>query len=372
MVIQRNRWSVLFTPARMQVFLATVMFLPVLLLHLGRRLLWPTLVLDLITYLTAAACSRWPRAGAVVLGAILAGYVFLPTSWPTVGEYAALIPILGAGMRGDLVWRRWISAAYLILLVANSWTDMAEPNLLLAALPWVVLIGVIWIIGSAFHASEEAHRLQQAAELIELRDSLTRALHDTVARSLTKVALNANRAQLRGEVTPADLEAITLAATKAVDELRWMMALLRDAPDPGLALAVPATPIGNALVAGEQELKAEGFAVVVRPSAELQRLAPAQAAALGSVLQEAVANVIKHGDRQLPAAIIAEPNEQSLDLLVVNAPRVAESGDSGGHLGLWSMRQRLSAVGGDLMIEEDPSIWLVRARVPLSDEVRHG
>lgn len=337
-----------------------------LTLNLGTSQPWPVALLDLSACAVAAATPRWPRIANGVLCALLLGYLALPPEWGTMGEYAMLIPILGAGMRGNVRIRTAMSVASLAIFAALAWQSAPSPAITaLGAVAWGFLIGVLWLIGNAFVAVTEAQRRARAVELLLQRQHLARELHDTVARSLTAVTMAAEQARLRGGATDAELAQIADSAADSLQELRLVMNLLRDPVEPDSPLDVRRTPLGEALAVAKDDLTRNGFALALNVDGNLGRLTQEQADVLGAATGEAVNNMIKHGDPAAPCAIVADIIDAGIELAFVNRPlETDQRHDPDSSLGLWGMQQRLAAIGGEVSTESTPTHWITRLKVP--------
>lgn len=347
--------------------LAASLALLVLVLLPATGKAWQGLVLDLVACTMAAGTARWPRAAGVGLGVVLATYLIIPAEWDTLGEYALLIPILGSGMRGETGIRKALTFGYFPILAARNLVLAPDPvSGILGWLVWATLFAFLWLIGNAFVAVAQAHEQARAAALVLQRQELSRELHDTVARSLTKVALAAERARLRGGATDADLELISESATESIRELRWVMTLLRSPIEPGAATSERRTPLDEALASAEAELGRQGFAVSVSVEGDPGRLPTPHANALGAATGEAVANMVKHGDPAGPCAIVVDISDADAELVFLNTPLPSPaSPQPGGGTGLESLAQRLQLLGGHVSTDRNPKQWRTRLRLPL-------
>ncbi len=350
---------------RIEVVLAVGLAVLTVVLITGTGKPWPPLLLDCSACALAAVTPRWPRVAGVALGLVLTSYLFIPTEWATMGEYALLIPILGSGMRGERTARAVMSGGYLVILAAL--TVIAAPTLVsafLASVVWAVLIGLLWLIGNVFVASSSAHEQARQTELVLQRQAVARELHDTVARSLTKVAMAAEGALLHGAATPADLELIADQARRSTQELRWVMTLLRD-PANLDGLASTATPLHLALQQGRAELSRHGLQATVSVADGIEQLDPVRSEALGAVASEAISNMIKHADPSGLCAIIVDVTESGAELVFLNRPRRDERASSAPSLGLLNLRETLEPLGGSLHTESQPTQWMTRATLPI-------
>jgi signal transduction histidine kinase len=261
-----------------------------------------------------------------------------------------------------------LTLVYLPLLV---WvTSLYAPDaaaVLQSLLVWALLIGVVWLIGNAIHGYTTALRRAHAAEAQLQRQVLARELHDTVARSFTQVAMASERARLRGGATADDLDVISEAATRGVDELRLMMGLLRD-PSASVEALSGGTSLAEALAAAQKSLRAEGFNTAVSVEGDLAALSEAQSATLAAVTAEAAANIVRHGDPAQPAGIIVRIDDARADLTFLNSPTSQDGFASAQPMGLWGVQQRIESAGGTVKFGAEDQLWVVRVGLPMAEQ----
>jgi signal transduction histidine kinase len=270
------------------------------------------------------------------------------------------------GMRGRRRARALMTAAYFVILAAISWVD--APNgrsSVIGWILWAVLIAVLWLIGDVFVATVEAQRKARRADRLLQRQAIARDLHDRLSRSLTQVTMVAERARLRGQAGPGDLEVIAEAASRSNEELRWMLAILSDPSEDSRGGVARETPFDKALADAENSLTRSGFSVAVTVTGAISRLTDKQGDVLGEVTGEAAGNIIKHAEPDTSCAVIVDIGDTAAELVFVNRPR-RERTSGVVSLGLGSMRERLASVGGRLVIDEGPDQWATRIVVPLS------
>lgn len=335
------------------------------ILGLGR--MWQGVVLDVLICAVTAATGRWPKVAGVALAGVMVVYLLIPRSWTTLGEYAPFIPILGSGMRGATRVRMLMTIGYVPLSVGRIFA-LAAPDrasAIAGSLVWAVLIAILWLIGNAFTAVVEAQRQARTAELIRMRQDLSRELHDTVARSLTRVTLAAERARLRGGASERDLTLIYDTAADGVRQLRWVMSLLASPVEPGSLARLPGTSLTSALAAAEADLGRHGFGVSISITGDASTLRQDHAATLGAATGEAVANIIKHGDPASPSAIAVDVTNADAELVFINAIRPTTVVEPGGGMGLPALDQRLQVLGGEVTTECTASQWRTRIHLPL-------
>lgn len=321
--------------------------------------------LDVVTCAAAAVASRWPRTAGIALALLLAAQFLTPAEWASMAEYAALIPILTTGMRGNTRDRAWLTAGYGTVLLALLFRDYpGGPLFLLGGLIWAALIGVLWGIGDLFTSYQRALDRAREAALLEQRLALARELHDTTARTLARALLQAQG--LRDSHDLAELDDVLGGMRQATAELRSALGILRDRPpsEPGRRSALP---LAQVLDDGRARLGAQGFLATVAVEGDLGRVPAAVAAVLTTVFGDLVENVVRHGVTGRPVGIIVSVTAQAVDMVVMNDSTTlagaAPAGPQGA--GLAGVRQRLAAVDGVLEAGREGTRWLAQVQVPL-------
>lgn len=352
---------------RVEVILAGAMAVFSLAVHLAVVGQPQALALDMCAYAAAAAAGRFPRAGGTGLAAVLALYLFAPSDWQTLGEYASFIPILGAGMRSDNRACAILTLGYLPLVGALTWLDAPRPtSAVLGWLFWVVAFAAMWFLGAVFARTLAAQRQAHLAFLLKQRQAVARELHDTVAASLTRLVMSTEAAILRQSVSTAELRAIADSAAASVKDLRLIVGLLRDPVDGRDIRLHRPTELAVTLGFAEQELGRHGYAVTLEVAGDVSLIDAASGAALSAATVEAVNNILKHGDKSGPSAILVNVGEAAAEVLFMN--RRTEASRANPHrsaYGLTGLRERLAEVGGEVFVENNIDQWLTRLVVPL-------
>jgi signal transduction histidine kinase len=250
---------------------------------------------------------------------------------------------------------------------------MRSVAVLLASLvPVAALTG---IVGRARRDDAENRAAQHAIADTLLEHSargerarIARELHDVVAHHISMIAVQSETARLTTPGMPPAgaqrLSAIGDTARAALTEMRRLLGVLREdtgstiadrRPQPGLAQL-------NELLDEAREASDAGTRLIL--SGTPVRLDPGVELTAYRIVQEALTNVRRHAPG---AAVDVELHyaEAELRLLIRDngpGPSIAES--AGGH-GLLGMRERASAVGGELRTDRDPSGgFLVEATLP--------
>lgn len=206
------------------------------------------------------------------------------------------------------------------------------------------------------NAIENARLYQQAqaAAVLEERSRLARDLHDSISQQLFSMTLTAQAARAQLAKNPAragtQLERLQETASAALAEMRALIFQLRP---PGLS--------EQGLIATLQQhiqmlRRREGLRIDLFVQGE-ERDARGIEQALYRIAQEALNNVLKHaGARQVDVSLDLEPERTVMTIQDDGKGfdlRAASHG-SGRHLGLVSMRERATELGGTLEIASAP------------------
>lgn len=356
-----QRLPQLLSDGRFDIVLAVL--LAILAIFLGWRVGSPLgVALDLAACVAAGLTVRWPRVAGAALGAILLLYLVAPTRWAEMGEYAALIPILGAGLRGQRRQRAWMTAGYGAILAGVMYrTYPGDPLFLLGTLVWAVLIGVLWLIGSLFVAFQRALAQAQAGALLEQRLATARQIHDTTARTLARTLMAAERA--RSDRNVDLLVTVASGIQQAILELRWTLSSLREAPS--TPDEVSATHLGEAIDKAVGLLRERGFPIAVTLEGDLSRISGAVEEILVATVGEACANIERHGAPGLPAALLLSADADVVDMLTMNEVGDDSSPPERLGMGLLGVRERLAGIGGRLETRQEGSKWIMQVTAPL-------
>jgi signal transduction histidine kinase len=226
-----------------------------------------------------------------------------------------------------------------------------------------------------------AEQERQTARAIEdERARIARELHDVVAHALSVIVVQAGAerrslSSRRGlpdtESIDASLGSIEEAGRDAMVDLRRLLGLLRRTeeplaltPQPGLA------QLGDLLATA----RAAGLDVEVDVTGEQHPLPPGLDLTAYRIVQEALTNVLKHGNAEAVRVAVAFRRGQ-LDLEVSDdgrpgapeRPGQVETGRAAGtgH-GLIGMRERVKVFGGTLTAGAAPTGgWTVHAQLPV-------
>ncbi|MFD7747838.1 sensor histidine kinase [Streptomyces sp. NPDC059698] len=317
-------------------------------------------------------------AGALVLLAHDPGrYDTWP--WPPPTLVAYLFLLLALGLRET---RRTVVAVWAVTAAAGAALQLVAPadRSTGSALLLPVLGAVVLVIGGAVRERGEATRRLAEQEtiseeerarrtLLEERTRIARELHDVVAHHMSVITVQADSAPYRipglPETAREEFASIAAAARESLGEMRRLLSVLRSdgtegdrAPQPGL---------GRLQQLVEATVRA-GLPVTLSLAAELGEVPPAVDLSAYRIVQEALANVVRHA----PGArtqVSVRASRGHLNVLVVNSPApkpTAPLESAGTGHGLVGMRERVRLTGGSLDTGPLPDGgFRVAARMPL-------
>ncbi|MDO5676322.1 MAG: histidine kinase [Propionibacteriaceae bacterium] len=344
--------------------MALILAMMTLVFHGTTGSLGWALVLDLAIYSCAALYYRFPRLSAVTvfcLLVVLAGAL----DAPSMGELAALIPILGFGLRG--LWRPQLacSVAYYVALMCGAALVSFGPELVVPGAFWFAGIAIVWVIGGIFHRSRRHHEDKLSQSLSRQRILLARELHDTIAHDLTSIALQAEVARNSSD---NDNEAWTNVANmsrSALADLRSVITLLRTDPTDQLdAGSFTHASVLDTLEEASGRLSSAGFTVDYNTSPEdavALRLAPA--GAIYPISREAINNIIQHGDPDESVHVNAAIEDGFAEVSFKNKRSSRAKPPAG--LGITGMAERAALVGGHVVSCPSNDHWLTQVSCPV-------
>jgi len=216
--------------------------------------------------------------------------------------------------------------------------------------------------------AEEAERTRDEAArrmAMEERLRIARELHDSLTHSISVIQVQAgvavHLARKRGEDVPPALLAIQEAGADAVRELRATLGVLRSEEDgDGSGLSQLDSLVARA--------RAAGLPVTVTVTGAQRPLPPEADQAAYRIVQEALTNVSRHAGaasasvhlHYTPETLLIQIDDDGKGTLPSTGTR-----PSGPGLGLVGMRERVSALGGQLQAgPQDGGGFQVRAELP--------
>ncbi|GEK78663.1 sensor histidine kinase [Agrococcus baldri] len=298
----------------------------------------------LVVLYSVGRFSRWPGRligfGLALIASLLAAYWFVVET--SIGPVDT-----GLGM---------LSAISLLWI----------PPMLLFSVAILTGWGVAAVARSTA-ATEVAQVSLRRADQEEERAALARDMHDVVAHSLAVVIAQANGARYTADPAAKDasLESIAGTAKEALGDVRLLLAQLRhrEAPDPVASLAGADALIERMREAGlDVRLERAGVPVPLPRTADI---------AAYRILQEALTNALRHGDRGQPVLVrlrgVGLPGGTGGIVVDVHNRVLPSLGQQGpgqpGH-GVRGMHERARLAGGEAWTGIEQGWFRVRAAFP--------
>ncbi|WP_167157530.1 sensor histidine kinase [Streptomyces sp. MBT27] len=283
--------------------------------------------------------------------------------WPVVATFGPMLSLYTVASlcrpRTAAICASVMAGAWVYAGVASPRAQMASVVAQALVFPLVLLrFGVL-----ARRSTELARQLrrEQAVrarqEVAAERGRIARELHDVVAHHMSVISVQAGLAGFVFASDPATaraaLSTISGTSAEALEELRRMLQVLREAGD-----QVPGAPMPGLARVGElaERIRAGGVDVTLRTLGTPRPLAPGVELCAYRVVQEALTNVLKHAPDS-PVVVQLGYEAHRLTVSVVNGcaqpGRQGEIPDrvrTGGGHGLIGMRERAKLYGGSISI----------------------
>lgn len=350
----------------------------------------------------------WVLLGAIWIGALIETVVRPDLAWPLPSLAVCLVVSLAvlirrthplaaaaaafattsivqvASLVADVEWEGLFSTAFLLVLPYSllRWGSgrqatigialfltggvigaTGEPNPVGAAVGGTVVLLLAAAIGALvrYEGALMDQRLGEAR--LRQREAIARELHDSVAHHVSAIAVQAQAGRAVAEVHPEaageSLAVIEEEASRALEEMRAMVAALRDGADPDLA---PQAGVHDIVRLGES---APGRpAVAVQLSGSLDDLRPSVDTALYRLAQESITNAMRHARNARTVDVAVVGDVECVRLTVRDDGEPAGSRNEGG-FGLVGMAERAKLLGGTFRAgPEADRGWSVEAVLP--------
>ncbi|MEU7827735.1 histidine kinase [Nonomuraea sp. NPDC049129] len=334
-----------------------------------------TLTLVFFIAVALAAGVHTPRQGTYPLALLLGALLLVRHRWPMTVLLLSIGGIFAYHLTGHWspagwIWPaavayftaattprvRWVAAIGLAQLVYSAvdfrWAlDTNPTRYVLHVAGEGLLLAILIAAGLAYAAAmrwrERLRETDSRARAAEERLRVSHEVHDIIAHTLAVVGVQLNvAADTLQEDPTAAAAALRLAKdvrNRAMTDLRSLVAVLRDNPAdtaPQADLASLDTLIADA--------RAAGLEVTLDEHGDRAAIPAVLAIALYRVVQESLANALKHaGASKAEVTIGYQPRSITVEITDDgrSAPGGAEATE--GH-GLAGMRERVSALGGAL------------------------
>lgn len=281
----------------------------------------------------------------------------------------------GRRVSAGVLAAQWVILAYVITF--GYLPSAAEvPAIMLECL----FILVAATVGQFRFMTTREHQRRAAAQQEleqELRSGLARYLHDSVARSLTVMSMQAETT----EMTTADpgtsrqLKAIAATGRTAMRDLHQLVDHLVDTNPRDSATMLGlwhADSVRDTIDSAATLLDQAGYQVTTNGIDPDRRLSRATETAFSLAFNEATANLVKHSPHGGPVSITARQKHNNLVIEVLNTCEKPTSSDNPiphrTGIGLASMTARMHEIGGRAEITTSPGSWQVILSLPLDHD----
>ncbi|MFI8103840.1 sensor histidine kinase [Streptomyces sp. NPDC086023] len=344
--------------------------------------------LPLVLAVTRPLQAWWAISAADVAG----GFVLLASSgvdgrpwpWTPMVIVGYLVLMTALGLREG---RRALVGVWLATGAAGAVFELLSPNRAAGLTVLLfVLTGTVLLVTATLRGRGEAERRLVEQEtiseaerarrtLLEERARIARELHDVVAHHMSVITVQADSAPYRLPDLPEgardEFASIAAAARESLTEMRRLLSVLRSEGAEGERAPQPGLDRVQQLV--EATVRA-GVPAELSMAADLPgpgELPQAVGLSAYRIVQEALANVVRHAPGSATRVSVRGDGEGWLHVLVVNGPAAEpaaplEGGTGTGH-GLVGMRERVRLTGGFLDTGPLPDGgFRVAARLPLT------
>lgn len=344
----------LVTPPSLALLAVVLVEVPYLL-HLVARI-WPPWWAESVFVFAGVG---WLLLEPITVGASL------DAAGITLAVFVGLITASEGKLRGALVAS---VAVPVMLLLGDPPADLKVFYALTIAFGLVFGFMMRWQM-RALMAERQARLDEHHRATLAERQRVAREVHDLVAHSLSVTMLHVTGARRAltedGDVDDA-VDALTDAervGRQAMTDIRRTVSVLAD--DSSLQ-PLPGAPDIDELIA---DVRAAGVDVAWRCEGDVDGLPDAVGLGLYRVVQESLANVVKHAPEAVARVELAVGFRQARLTVTSPAPAARRPAGSGGS-GLTGMAARARQLGGRLDAGPDGDRWRVRLVLPLEDPCR--
>lgn len=243
------------------------------------------------------------------------------------------------------------------------------PPDLLASIVWALFLAAAVLIGHILHRV-----IIQRRDLMEQWDNdirarraeLARALHDSVAASLTSVVMRTETLSLRQgftDETQAELAAIAEQARDSMKEVRGLLRILSS--DSSFRSSDSEASATDLLYQIASFLKTHGFTVETKGSFRTVSLNTDGLVVLREVLKEVSTNIIKYANPGSTVLLNVEDHDGYVTISFINTVGSRNpASDLATGLGLPAISQLAEGIGGDIRTVSSSTRWNTELRIP--------
>jgi signal transduction histidine kinase len=301
-----------------------------------------------------------------------AGSVAAPVGWLIFTDNGSVAGLLLLFMVGWIVYtgtyHDGLLAAALAVVAVLGYVHFDTPD---RWLPWIGGITATWLMMRLVVVQERLVQQLRAAQahlernaVAAERRRIAGEIHDVAAHALALTVLHLTGVRMRLQREGGDPDLVESLAEaerlgrQSLDDVRRTVGLLRDDAS-GIAPPLPGAADIASLV---EEYRARGLGVELDLHGEPETVPPATGLALYRIVQESLANAVKHA----PGAGVCTNLE--LDgharLTIRNAVTIGARSNSSTGRGLGGMRDRAQLLGGWLRTGRDGEGWSVECFIP--------
>lgn len=317
--------------------------------------------------LVLAFCLWWPTVATILLAGIFTLSCF-------VGQESSVL--VAVAIAAGIVMRAGSTTLILLyapgFLVAAAIVANGDTEVPVDVGTYLIVVAVTGAIGYALRlASAHGHsleqRLEQSAEqerqaVLAERRWIAGELHDSIAHHLTVVALHV---QMLNDptVSAQSQEAIRLAASKAMTDLRFVIELAEDGPR---VAGVHTGDLHEAIDEARSELEHAGHEVRIAGDPLDERITRVMDLVFARIVRESSTNILKHAGVG-EVLVNVHVDDEFADLTILSPLPLTPRRDlpSSG-TGLSRMAQRVIGANGEFSAAAADGGWRVFARLPLS------
>lgn len=312
----------------------------------------------------------WPSWAIISLGVMMA-FAFMvgnATQLMLGGSLAALLVLRVATAQLIVAYGGGLLISSALLLYGYGSPDGERANIAV----YLIIAAVAGAVGVALRTAyargrileneleEQAEKERQA--IIAERRWIAGELHDSIAHHLTIIALHVQ--MLDDErVRPTSQDAISMAARKALTDLRFVIKIAEDEPQ---GTEVLTGDFAAAIKEARGEFEAAGHPTVIEGDPEDEGIPRGAEIILARVVRESATNVIKYaGPGNVHFVIDVAPTAVTMTIrspLPTGAPRVNSSTGTG----LNRMAERVLGLSGEFSAGPVEDEWHVVARLPFA------
>ncbi|MBB2893943.1 histidine kinase [Flexivirga oryzae] len=306
--------------------------------------------------------TAWSRH-RVIGGWVVGGCLLVLAGW-----VAYALAIKGyAGPGGSQLVPGWLGATIITILTNVIYLGGA---VLLGILEWRNLRRRTELELQARTIDEQAEQLRQKAVDAE-RLRIARELHDVVAHHVSVIGVQAGAARRvlakQPEAAREALAGIEDSSRSAVTEMRSLLGTLRSGPEPDRAPTPGLDDLGQLIDDYRTSGLTVDYAVADTEPPRAATAPPSVGLAIYRTVQEALANVQRHSTATRASVVtrFGERADRAYAEVEILDDGHARTGTGGTGLGLVGMRERASALGGEVEVgPRQTAGYRVRVRLP--------